>query len=310
MLLHQSISAILSCYKTTPPPRIIEMSAMRALFVGVAALLLLAVPMEQARAQDEAPRAHLLNIDFWAASGDPVAQLGDRITVTLRFFPAVRVTGVPYITLDIGSSKRRANFYISAVSAERERSNLNFSDLKFIYPIQASDRDTDGVTIDAAASITLNGGTIKSVDGNRDANLHIRTQSYSRDPVKVDGSDRTYANLPHWWRTNVVNFPKSGDTYKRGEEILVEVLCSPAVTVTGTPQFGISIGERVRYANYDAARSRGDRLIFSYVVQASDIDGDGIRRAGFITLNGGRIVIQGSTAPIELGDGYVPSDFI
>ena len=310
---------------------------MSVLFACMAVLLSFAVPMDEARASS-GPRVWLKEIDPSIGGPNPVVKLGDRIAVNLVVQGWVRVTGMPYITLNIGSQKRRANFYVHPVKIW-PRLDLAVDTLWFIYSVNASDRDTDGVTIDAAAGITLNGGTIKSADGNRDANLHISTELYYESagfyykperaplgkyehdhPVRVDGSVRSSSyghtsytrkapNLPRWWSTSLVNLPKTGDTYKLGEEILVEVLCSPAVTVTGTPQFGIEIGERVRYANYDAARSYGDRLVFSYVVQASDSDDDGIRQAGFITLNGGRIVIQGSTTPINLGDGYVPSDF-
>ena len=309
------------------------MRAISVLFACMAVLLSFAVPMEEARAQS-APRVWLKEIDPSIGGPNPVVKLGDRITVTLGVHPRVRVTGAPYITLNIGTQKRRANFH-SVIAYEG-------GELKFHYSVNASDRDTDGVTIDAAAGITLNGGTIKSAGGNRDANLHISTESYyesagfyykperaplgkyaSDHPVRVDGSVRSSSyghtsytrnapNLPRWWGAYLGQWPKTGDTYKQGEEILVVVPCSPAVTVTGTPQFGIEIGGAggVRYANYDAARSHGDMLVFSYVVQASDSDDDGIRRVGFITLNGGKIVIQGSTTPIDLGDGYVPSDFL
>ena len=82
-------------------------------------------------------------------------------------------------------------------------------------------------------------------------------------------------------------------TFERGERISIPVTFSRAVTVTGTPQLALDIGEDTRRADY--ARSGvtfGGRsvLYFEYAVRAADRDLDGISiAADALTLNGGTI---------------------
>ena len=72
------------------------------------------------------------------------------------------------------------------------------------------------------------------------------------------------------------------DTYGVGETIRFTVTFSAAVTVTGDPEFGFSLGNpgqtdgTDRRATYDAGRSTANTLVFGYTVQAGDEDTDGI----------------------------------
>ncbi len=76
------------------------------------------------------------------------------------------------------------------------------------------------------------------------------------------------------------SLPKSGDTYKRGEEIRMAVTFSEAVVVTGTPQMGLGMGPNgrlsvQRWADYKVALSSSSRLMFVYTVQETDRAGNG-----------------------------------
>ena len=86
------------------------------------------------------------------------------------------------------------------------------------------------------------------------------------------------------------------DTYVRGAAILVHVTFSRDVTVTGTPQIGIRIGNQTRLASYTRVRS-GARVEFRYQVQATDEDTGGISiAANAISLpSGARIAHSIST---------------
>lgn len=65
------------------------------------------------------------------------------------------------------------------------------------------------------------------------------------------------------------------------------------MVVTGTPQLTrIFIGGNYRQAAYDAARSKGTQVVFSYSVQAGDYDGVGYIESSAdcaLSLDGGRI---------------------
>ena len=114
-------------------------------------------------------------------------------------------------------------------------------------------------------------------------------------------------------RVNAVRFtgtPASGDAYRPDERIQVAVTFSEAVTVTGTPQLGLTIGTETRQAAYDASQSEGALLVFTYAVQATDSDTDGISTpANALNLNGGTITLASdSTAAASLGHVAVAPD--
>ena len=72
------------------------------------------------------------------------------------------------------------------------------------------------------------------------------------------------------------------DTYGAGETIAFTVTFSEAVEVAGAPEFRFSLGNAgqtqgvARVAAYDAGQSTATKLVFTYEVQASDEDTDGI----------------------------------
>ena len=261
---------------------------MRVLFAGIAALLLLATPLDEARAQDT-PR--LTKVSVYAGGEDwsyhsPVG-LGASVVVSVSFSSRVVVTGTPQIALQIGSHIRYADFEPEKCAwpygeddAYLHPDSGSNGFIRFRYIVQATDLDVDGITL-ASTSITLNGGAIKSVDGVQDANLSFNdvTINFSDGrglpSLKVDGSLRQ-DKVPTLGLIEYCSRPKSGNTYKRGEKIRVEVH-SPMtpVTVTGKPQLALQIGTQVRQAVYDPVQSTPHRLIFSYVVQAGDSDNDG-----------------------------------
>ena len=90
-----------------------------------------------------------------------------------------------------------------------------------------------------------------------------------------------------------VSDPGADDTYGLGDTITVAVEFTAAVTVTGTPQITLRVGGgaavNLKLANY-ASGSGTTTLRFSYVVQAMDMDDNGIYlEANELVLNGGTI---------------------
>ena len=108
--------------------------------------------------------------------------------------------------------------------------------------------------------------------------------------------------------------PATGKTYRLGERLLVTVMFSHFVRATGTPTIELTIKSRVKQAHYIETYSdvwqqqyhillESHReftrqnvrmfLIFNYIVQAEDLDEDGISvAANALTLNGGTITLR------------------
>ena len=74
----------------------------------------------------------------------------------------------------------------------------------------------------------------------------------------------------------ITSIPASGDTYGKGEAIVVAVVYSEAVTVRGEPRVRLTVGERQRWARYDLSSEDGTILVFAYEVKGNDRDGDGV----------------------------------
>ena len=103
--------------------------------------------------------------------------------------------------------------------------------------------------------------------------------------------------------------PESEETYRLGEQIRVAVTFSEAATVTGAPQLGLTIGAATRQATYDATRSKGTLITFTYTVQGTDTDSDEISIAvDALTLNGGTISLVSDTAAAALEHAAVATD--
>ena len=87
--------------------------------------------------------------------------------------------------------------------------------------------------------------------------------------------------------------PTNGTAYGNGESIEVVVTFEESATVDisgGTPRIGLTVGTAAKTAGYTRG-SGGRNLVFTYEVQASDTDTDGVSApANSLMLNGGRIV--------------------
>ena len=304
----------------TPPARVVEMSAMSVLLAGVAALLLL-LTANETQAQP-APFVREVGLKGDANYDPPTVRLGEQIYAWVRFSYPVRVTGSPQIGLTIGSEQRWATYapggpYGVEDTIGRTRGILRGSLLEFVYTAQATDVDSDGISI-AANVLRLNGGTITRSGATTAATLGHAAVPAERYRATVNGRLRV-PPLVIGTRVGVDQI---------GGELLLNVPFTPPVTVTGTPGVKLLLGEgnyhdyfswllapedrmgehfggrlpppsdaewqrMLRYAAYDAARSRPDRLVFAYRIQAADFDNDGIIApvmGGSPDLNGGTIV--------------------
>ena len=237
----------------------------------------------------------VIRVSIWPppSNGDAY-ELGEAINVFVYFDRQVDTTNQARLALTIGSTVRQAEL-------ERWAGRVGQSRLNFRYVVQPSDRDADGIGIGAGA-LTLNGGTIRVHRGSANASLSLDGHAFANlASHKVDGSVETapVVNALWFWEG-----PASGDAFEFGEVIVGTLVFDRVVEVGGEPQLALTIGSTTRQASFFRRTRRGDELEFQYVVQASDVDADGLSvGASALTLNGGTIRIRGDATNAALGLG-------
>ncbi|WP_208112459.1 beta strand repeat-containing protein, partial [Sunxiuqinia elliptica] len=194
---------------------------------------------------------------------------GQNLNFTVNFDESVTVNttgGIPRIAIIIGSTTRQAS-YISGSGT---------SALYFRYTVQSGESDTDGIAV--GTSLAANGGTLKDGAGN---NAVLTLNSVGATPsVLVDAVGPTVSS---------VSVPANA-TYAAGQDLDFTVNFDENVTVNttgGTPQIALTIGSTTRQAIYQSG-SGSSALVFSYMVQAGELDTDGIA-VGTLAANGGTI---------------------
>ena len=102
-------------------------------------------------------------LEINSASGvqNSLLNAGDNVSVAVTFSDNVSVTGIPQLTLVVGSTNRTATY----------ASGNGSNPLLFQYTIQVGETDTDGISI-GVNSLTLNSGTIRDVAGNNATITH------------------------------------------------------------------------------------------------------------------------------------------
>jgi Bacterial Ig-like domain (group 1)/Invasin, domain 3 len=209
--------------------------------------------------------------------------LGNNLDFEVIFSEPVNVTGVPQISLNLGSNIRNATYL----------SGSGTSILKFRYTVSSGDLDTDG--IEAVSPLMLNSGTIKDFPGNNLTSLNFTAPNTAL--VYVDGSAPYITSLT----------APSNATYKTGEHLNFTATFSKPINVTGVPRLALNLGSSTVYANY-LSGSGTVNLVFRYTVSASDEDADGIGVGSQIDLNSGSIKDPANisatltfTAPVTTG---------
>ena len=247
-------------------------------------------------AADDTQGPRIRNVSFWEGSRQlsDTYVLGNEINVVISFDEEVVVQGGPSLVLTIGSEMREA-----AVA--------DSTGLWFKYRVQSSDYDPNGLSI-AADAIRLNGGSVKDLAGN-DADLNLDRYAITNHPDhKVDGRRDP---PPAVRAVEILSSPSRGDTYVRGDRIDVQVQFDEDVIVGARPTLALTIGTATRQAVDEYARpSREPRLVsllFSYDVQAADVDTNGIS----IEANALRASVRdgtGQAANLSLGRHAIVDD--
>ena len=239
------------------------------------------------------PRVRAIRFGYSPPARGDTYELGETIEVAVEFHRAVTATGEPQVALTIGAETRHAAFR-----------GWGRETLYFDYTVQVGDRDVDGISIPANA-LVLRGGTIKAADGRTDADL-------THPAIADDGSRKVNASLvspPAVSHISFTSYMGSDDTYELGETVEVVVEFDKVVTVTGTPQVALTIGDQVRHATYSTLWGSARRADFSYEVQEGDWDDDGISiAANSLLLNGGTITSADGSIDADLTHAAVPPD--
>ncbi|NDC63803.1 MAG: hypothetical protein EBZ59_07455 [Planctomycetia bacterium] len=100
--------------------------------------------------------------------------------------------------------------------------------------------------------------------------------------------------------------PPAAGSYTAGDQLVFNVAFTSAVTVTGTPELGLTIGRTGRPAAYFQG-SGSSVLGFRYTVQQGEIDADGIALAKSITLPAGAAIRDIATEKAVVTDIKPPS---
>ena len=147
----------------------------------------------------------------------------------------------------------------------------------------------------ARVGIPFSRTTVWSIGGHALKDTQLGLYGLS-DVLLVEAPDSPYATV-----AAITTDPANGSDYRAGETIKATATFSEAVTVTGTPQLPLRIGDNMRDADYVAGDSSDTVLSFSYPVTADDLDEDGISIDAFVLkLNGGSIKRKDTTVDAAL----------
>ena len=157
----------------------------------------------------------------------------------------------------------------------------------------------------------------------------MQAQTYTWTATDADGDETSLTFSITVWDpkgpavSSIGAYREDDDgNFKTGDAIGVAVVYEAPVSVQGEPRLALVIGDKKVYASYDSAssdafnaiiRSSGGKegaLVFSYLVQASDWDGDGLAiPTDALSLNGATIASadDNSYAKLNLGSQAIAS---
>ncbi|MBY0518778.1 MAG: hypothetical protein K2P81_17840 [Bacteriovoracaceae bacterium] len=205
---------------------------------------------------------------------------GMPVTFTATMSEATTVTGTPRLTLTVGASTKYANYV----------SGSGTSTLIFSYVPATGEIDGDGITM--LAAIDANGGTLQDSVANSATLTFVAPNTTL---VLVNGSIPVVSS---------VTLPSNG-TYGSGDILDFILTFSHTVNVVGTPHLSLTIGSTTRLAAYTSGTGT-TQLTFRYIIQAGEVDSNGIAVATSLTFGGGESIK--STGNVAMLNFYtVPS---
>ncbi len=187
------------------------------------------------------------------------------INFTVSASEAAVVTGTPRIPVNINGTTRFATYVSGSGSTS----------LIFRYTVSVADYDMTGIETNSPAE--FNGGSIRDIAGNL-ATLVFTPPNTSS--VLVDGQSPYVKQV----------IPPTNGTYTFNQSVDFTLRFNEAVTVGsgGTPLVTVNVEGTTRNAVYISGSGSSD-LVFRYVVQADDIDLNGVALGSSIDLSGSSI---------------------
>jgi Bacterial Ig-like domain len=156
--------------------------------------------------------------------------------------------------------------------------------LTFDYTVAGGDTSSD-LDYVSTSSLTLNGGTIKSVS-TTNASLTLPTVGGASS---LAGNEAIIVDTTNPQVSSVTSSTVNGD-YNAPDVISVQVVFSEIVNVTGTPQLTLETGATDAVVNYTSG-SGTNTLTFNYTVASGDTSSDlDYVSTGSLALNGGTIL--------------------
>ena len=220
-----------------------------------------------------------------------IYRAGETVEFALVFDQEVEVEGSPSVRVAVGDE-----------DSEREAIYLEGSGttvLTFGYNVQAGDRDTDGVSLPAREDDGFGGDGSITASGTE-------VEAKGAIPGLGNQEGHEVAGRVRITSMEITSEPGDDGIYENGEVIEITIRFDDEVTVTGTTQIELEVGDDSRLAELvstgaagddeDAsdtdseATTTGDVLLFAYTVQEGDEDADGVAIGeNSLRLNGGSI---------------------
>ena len=215
------------------------------------------------------------------AGADATYRLNERIEVAVQFSEPVRTGGSTALDIQIGNPPQLPLRTRRAAYHRRTGENT----LVYRYTVGSGDMDADGISI-ASNAIS---GDVTDVPGN--------AASLSHDPIAEQADHRINGGADtRPPRATGVSFTGADENgwYELGDTITATVSFDEIVdvltAVEGLPVLDLTIGSNIRAATWDDTTSGTRALRFTYVVQADDLDANGISvAAGAQSLLGAEI---------------------
>ncbi len=212
------------------------------------------------------------NITAMTKPDDDTYDSSENIEFTLTFSETVSVSGTPRLNLEVGTQTRYANYYSNSGNQ-----------ITFRYTPQTGDRDDNGIQFQSP-SIQFNGGQITDPAGNL-ANPNFSSFIPALSGVRVDSQPAEVIAVT----------PPPTAIYNVTQGLNFTLNFNRDITVTGTPQLALWVGNQLRYAQHQATLSSRN-MIFNYSLQSGDSDDNGVSLPSpSIDLNGGSINDTGSS---------------
>ena len=184
-------------------------------------------------------------------------QLGETIEVGVIFTEPVLVDSDSSVEIQIGSSAVSVPF-----------SHTSFSGAYYKYTVQATDNDSNGLSIDADAVSHGDNANIMDASGNAAVLIHQALGDDSEH--KVEGTDTT---APYITGISISSDPGDG-IYGVGETVTIAVSFNEALDISGSMSLNFMLDQTQKTATFSESNrlSGSDKslMLFEYTVQVGD----------------------------------------